>query len=80
MFEALWATSAALRRPYSPPRLTSQYASLPLFILQHYGRINRVELLRSSGSKILDKEAWEAVLNASPFEPLPPMVGRDLIA
>ena len=50
---------------------------LLLFVLQRSGQVSRVELLRSSGSKVLDKQAWEAVLNASPFEPFPPHIQRE---
>jgi outer membrane biosynthesis protein TonB len=33
-----------------------------------------VELLRSCGSKVFDKDAWDAVINASPFDPFPPWI------
>ena len=36
-----------------------------------------VELLRSSGSKVLDKEVWDAIMTAGPFEPFPPHIPQD---
>jgi protein TonB len=50
---------------------------LLLFVLHRSGQVSRVELLRPSGSRILDKEAWEAVLNASPFDPFPPHMAEE---
>jgi periplasmic protein TonB len=50
---------------------------LLLFILQRSGQVKMVELLRSSGSKVLDKEAWEAVINASPFDPFPLQIPQE---
>jgi periplasmic protein TonB len=41
------------------------------FVLARNGQVKSVELLRSSGFKILDKEAWDAVVNAGPFAPFP---------
>jgi protein TonB len=48
-----------------------------LFVLQRSGQVKRVELLRSSGSKVLDKEAWDAVTNAAPFDPFPPQIPQE---
>jgi TonB family protein len=42
---------------------------LLLFVLQRSGQVKRVEILRSSGSQVLDKEAWDAVTNATQFDP-----------
>jgi periplasmic protein TonB len=47
------------------------------FVLRRSGQVSRVELLRSSGSKLLDKEAWEAVLNVGPFDPFPPQIPEE---
>jgi TonB family protein len=47
---------------------------LLLFVLQHSGQVKTVELLRSSRSKVLDKEAWGAVVIAAPFDPFPPQI------
>lgn len=44
------------------------------FVLFRNGQIKMVELLRSSGHKVLDKEAWDAVVNAGPFDPFPPVI------
>ena len=46
-------------------------------MLQRSGQLKRVELLRSSGSKVLDKEAWDAVTNAAPFDPFPPHIPQE---
>jgi TonB family protein len=50
---------------------------LLLFILQRSGQIKVVELLRSSGFKALDKEAWDAIMTAGPFEPFPAHLPQD---
>jgi protein TonB len=47
------------------------------FVLQRNGQVKTVELQRSSGWKVLDKEAWDAVLNAGPFNPFPPLIPED---
>jgi periplasmic protein TonB len=47
------------------------------FVLRSDGHLKTVELLRSSGSKVLDKEAWDAVVNAGPFGPFPPTIPDD---
>jgi protein TonB len=44
------------------------------FVLRSDGQVKTVELLRSSGYKVLDKEAWDAVVNAGPFGPFPPTI------
>jgi TonB family protein len=50
---------------------------LLLFILQRTEQVKRVELLRSSGSQVLDKEAWDAVINASPFAPFSAQIPQE---
>jgi TonB family protein len=50
---------------------------LLLFVLERSGRVKMVELLRSSGAKVLDKEAWDAVVNAAPFDPFPPQIPQE---
>ena len=47
------------------------------FVLRNDGQVKTVELLRSSGYKVLDKEAWDAVVNAGPFGPFPPTIPDD---
>jgi protein TonB len=47
------------------------------FVLRRDGQVKTVELLRSSGYKVLDKEAWDAVVNAGPFESFPPTIPDD---
>jgi periplasmic protein TonB len=48
-----------------------------LFILQRSGQVKSVELLRSSGAKVLDQEAWDAIMTAGPFDPFPPHIPQD---
>jgi protein TonB len=47
------------------------------FVLRNNGQVKTVELLRSSGYKVLDKEAWDAVVSAGPFEAFPPTLPDD---
>lgn len=47
------------------------------FVLHRNGQVKIVELLRSSGHKVLDKEAWDAVTNAGPFDSFPPLIQDD---
>jgi periplasmic protein TonB len=47
------------------------------FVLRRNGQLKNVELLRSSGVKALDKEAWDAVVNAGPFESFPQTIPDD---
>jgi len=47
------------------------------FIVRNDGQVKIVELLRSSGYKVLDKEAWDAVASAGPFEAFPPTIPDD---
>jgi protein TonB len=47
------------------------------FVLNRSGEVKNVELLRSSGYKVLDKEAWDAVINAGPFGGFPPTIPDD---
>jgi periplasmic protein TonB len=47
------------------------------FVLRSNGQVKTVELLRSSGYKVLDKEAWDAVVNAAPFGAFPPTIPDD---
>ena len=47
------------------------------FVLRRDGHVKSVELLRSSGYKVLDKEAWDAVVNAGPFGAFPPTIPDD---
>jgi periplasmic protein TonB len=69
--EQVWSyPSAAVAR-------SLQGQLLLLFILQRSGQVKSVELLRSSGFEILDKEAWDAIMTAGPFEPFPPHIPQD---
>ena len=45
--------------------------------LNHDGSLNRVDINRSSGYKVLDEAAQRIVQMASPFAPFPPEIRRD---
>lgn len=53
-------------------------AELKLTILKD-GRLDKVEIIRSSGSEILDNSALESIQKASPFSPIPDILGQDKI-
>jgi protein TonB len=54
------------------------YGSLVLTVsLNHDGSLNRVEINRSSGYKVLDEAAQRIVQMAAPFAPFPPEIRRD---
>ena len=41
------------------------------FVIARNGRINSIDLVRGSGSKILDDEAIRSIRKAAPFDPIP---------
>ena len=41
------------------------------FVIARSGAVNSIELIRSSGSKILDDEAIRSIRKAAPFDPIP---------
>ena len=41
------------------------------FVIARNGRVNSIELVRGSGSKILDDEAIRSIRKAAPFDPIP---------
>jgi protein TonB len=41
------------------------------FVIARSGKVNSIELVRSSGSKILDDEAIRSIRKAAPFDPIP---------
>jgi len=45
--------------------------------LNHDGSLNRVDINRSSGYKVLDEAAQRIVRMAAPFAPFPPEIRRD---
>jgi len=54
------------------------YGSLVLTVsLNHDGSLNRVDINRSSGYKVLDEAAKRIVQMASPYSPFPPEIRRD---
>lgn len=55
------------------PRVSKYPGTVKLkFVLRADGTLRRVELLKSSGYKILDNAAESAITDTAPFEPLPP--------
>jgi len=54
------------------------YGSLVLTVsINHDGSLNRVDINRSSGYKVLDEAARRIVQMASPYSPFPPEIRRD---
>lgn len=54
------------------------YGSLVLSVsINHDGSLNRVDINRSSGYKVLDEAAKRIVQMASPYSPFPPDIRRD---
>ncbi len=49
------------------------------FILRKDGSVRTVEIVHSSGVRILDSYIENAIRLAQPFPPIPPSVGEDLI-
>jgi TonB family protein len=41
------------------------------FVIARSGEVNSIELVRGSGSKILDDEAIRSIRKAAPFDPIP---------
>jgi len=41
------------------------------FVIARSGKVNSIELIRGSGSKILDDEAIRSIRKAAPFDPIP---------
>ena len=41
------------------------------FVIARSGKVDSIELVRSSGSKILDEEAIRSIRKAAPFDPIP---------
>ncbi len=44
------------------------------FTISGSGQLERIRLIRSSGSQLLDDEAMRAVKAAAPFPPIPPWI------
>ncbi|MGB9595781.1 MAG: energy transducer TonB [Candidatus Poribacteria bacterium] len=53
-------------------------AEVKLTILKD-GQLDKVEIIRSSGSEILDNSALESIQKASPFPPIPDSLGQEKI-
>lgn len=57
--------------PYAARRAGIQGRLLIRFVINQNGSLASVNILRTSGSPLLDQEAVRAIRNASPFPPLP---------
>ena len=44
------------------------------FMIGSSGQLERLRLIRSSGSQVLDEEALRAIKAAAPFPPIPPWI------
>ncbi len=54
------------------PRIRTLPPAVVVFELQRNGQVRNVRLVQSSGNVALDYSAQRAILEASPFEPIPP--------
>lgn len=54
------------------PRIRTLPPAIVMFELQRNGQVRNVRLTQSSGNVALDYSAQRAILEASPFEPIPP--------
>lgn len=54
------------------PRIRTLPPAVVMFELQRNGQVRNVRLAQSSGNVALDYSAQRAILEASPFEPVPP--------
>ena len=54
------------------PRIRALPPAVVVFELQRNGQVRNVRLVQSSGNVALDYSAQRAILEASPFEPVPP--------
>jgi TonB family protein len=59
----------------APKNFLSQRLTV-LFEVDSAGAISKLRLLTPSGSRSLDRSAFEAVESAAPFDPLPPGIGN----
>jgi protein TonB len=50
------------------------------FAIASNGQLERLRILRSSGSQVLDDEALRAIKAASPFPPIPPWIKSNLLS
>lgn len=50
------------------------------FAIDANGQLERLRILRSSGSQVLDDEALRAIKAASPFPPIPPWIKSSLLS
>ncbi|OGL69414.1 MAG: hypothetical protein A3J27_02570 [Candidatus Tectomicrobia bacterium RIFCSPLOWO2_12_FULL_69_37] len=70
-----------IQNNWSWPREARDYAGKLVlrFVLSEDGGLRKVELLSSSGYRILDDEAMSALTKAAPFRPFPPGMGRKFL-
>jgi TonB family protein len=70
-----------IQQHWSWPREARDYTGKLVlrFVIAEDGRLRQVELLTSSGYRILDDEALSAVAKAAPFNPFPSDLGRKFL-
>ena len=70
-----------IQRNWNWPNEARDYAGRLVlrFILSEDGKLRKVELLSSSGYRILDDEAMSALAKAAPFRPFQPGMGRKFL-
>lgn len=58
--------------PYEAATAGIQGELTIVFVIVRSGKVDSIDLIRGSGSKILDDEAIRAIRKAAPFDPIPP--------
>lgn len=60
-------------------RIRTLPAAIVTFELQSSGQVGRIRVTQSSGNRSLDYSAERAIIQASPFEPIPAMCGGSAV-
>ncbi len=60
-----------VRRNWNPKFKMEEYTTVLNFTIQRNGHITGLEVVRTSGSEDMDREALKAIQNSAPFAPLP---------
>jgi TonB family protein len=74
LIESQWAYPELAQRYGLQGTLTVE------FIIGPYGQLERLRLMRSSGSQLLDEEALRAIKAAAPFPPIPSWIKPNPLA
>lgn len=61
----------AIKRAWHPPNLEASKRTVVIFDVHKGGEMSDLRIEQSSGSPLADESALKAVLDASPFQPLP---------